>query len=264
MTMRALFFVFYISIGTCLAQDCAHLPSVTTAQLEKRDAPECQLSNAPACQRVRPELTAAIFAGSVVKIVNSDGHIMLDGHCSKTLLQTVTLRVKESFVGGLHGRITVHAGDINGFYFETGKTFLVYAKQVADGGLAVTGCGGTKRIGEAHGDIVYLRAWATLPRSSRVFGEVSEVVTKPGPEPMVLRTKPSIHTNVFISGERKLGLTTDTSGHFEADHLPAGKYLVDISTPLSVWPDKRQKVEVVERGCAAVRFLLRQPLTAKK
>ena len=81
---------------------------------------------------------------------------------------------------------------------------------------------------------------------------------------MVLRTKPSVGMNVSISGEAKLELTTDTHGHFEAERLVPGNYMVEISTPLDVWPNKSQSVEVVERGCAIVRFRLNPFSTPRK
>jgi hypothetical protein len=61
--------------------------------------------------------------------------MVLNGKCSKTFLQTVTVKVGESFVGNASGTITIRAGDINGFYFRSREKLLVFARRQADGTL---------------------------------------------------------------------------------------------------------------------------------
>ncbi len=163
MSLRVLPSVLLLVCLRGAAQDCAGAPKYTTEELEGRDAAECSVLYAPACQRIRPASADTIFVGTVSGVVESDGHTVLDGDCSKTLLQTVTVKVGESFVGNESGTVTIRAGGINGFYFRSRESYLMFARRLKDGSLTVTSCGGTKLLRDATEDREYLRSWESRP-----------------------------------------------------------------------------------------------------
>lgn len=239
---------------SCLAQDCKGAPTYTTAQLEARDSAECALEQAPACQRIRPVLTDAIFVGTVLKIANSDGQIRLNGECAKTLLQTVTVRVIKNFVGKDSGVVTVHAGDINGFYFQTKRKYLIYGRRRDDGSLTVTSCGGTKKLDDAKEDLAYLASWEILPEKSTIFGTAWRLKDESQERTMVPMSLPLRRQQVFITGPVNATVRTDDSGYYRAEDLAPGKYEVSIDTPFVTWPSKSQSIEIAGRGCAQIDF----------
>jgi hypothetical protein len=237
------------------AQDCAGAPSYTSAGLEARDAAECSLVEAPACQRIRPASTNAIFIGTVLSIRESDGRTVLNGECAKTLLQTVTVKVGESFVGNASGTVTIKAGDINGFYFRRHERFLIFARLQAGGTFEVTSCGGTKKLHDAANDVDYLRSWASRPQGADLFGQAWIRVDKDHPEHMVgFLGRGLTGAKVSVLGPKAVNLVTDKLGHYEVPNLPHGKYEVSIDVPFATYPAKSQTVDLVERGCAEVNF----------
>jgi hypothetical protein len=255
MMLRVLFLVIFVFCLRCGAQDCTGAPSYTTEGLEARDAAECSLVEAPACQRVRPASTDAIIIGTVLRIIESDGHAVLNGECTKTLLQTVIVKVGESFVGNASGTVTIKAGDINGFYFHSHESFLIFARYQADGTLTVTSCGGTKKLRDATKDVTYLRSWASRPEGSNLFGQAWIRVNKDNPEHMVGFLGRGLKgANVSVLGPKRMSLVTDKLGHYEVSDLPPGKYDVSIDVPFATYPAKSQTVDLVERGCAEVNF----------
>jgi Prealbumin-like fold domain len=255
-----------LSLTLCLhsiAQECTDAPTFTSQELEQRDAGECHVAEAPACQRIRPASTDVIFIGTVLGIKESDGHMILNGECVKTLLQTVTLRVDESLVGKETGTTTVKAGDINGFYFQSRKRFLVFAQRDRDGTLSVTGCGGTKRLADAKADIDYLRAWNNLPSGATIYGNAFIRTNRDDPQRMVIfKAKALSQASVTIAGLKTFTVSTNSKGQFEVDGLPPGTYQVTIVVPYVTWPAKSTRVEVVDRGCADVKFYV-DPFASK-
>jgi len=237
------------------AQNCTGAPSYTSEGLEARDAAECRLVEAPACQRIRPASTDAIFIGTVLRISESDGHAVLNGECAKTPLQTVTVEVGESFVGNASGTVTIRAGDINGFYFRSHERFLIFARRQADGTFTVTSCGGTKKLRDAAKDVVYLRSWASRPLGSSLFGQAWIRVNRDNPEHMVgFLGRGLTGAKVSVLGSKPISVVTDKLGHYELPNLPPGKYEVSIDVPFATYPAKSQTVDLVERGCAEVNF----------
>lgn len=248
-------FAFSIFGSAMSAQDCTGAPSLTTKGLEARDAAECSLVYAPACQRIRPALTDAIFIGTVLSISEADGHTILNGECAKTLLQTVTVKVGESFVGNASGTVTIKAGDINGFYFRSHERFLIFARRQLESTYTVTSCGGTKKLRDAAKDITYLRSWVSRPQGSNLFGQAWVRVNKDDPEHMVGFVGRALSgTRVSVNGPKPVSVVTDKLGHYEVQDLPPGEYEVTIDVPFSTYPAKSQTVDLVERGCAEVNF----------
>ena len=248
-------FAFSIFGSAMSAQTCAGAPSVTTAGLEARDAAECSLRYTPACQRIRPALTDAIFIGTVVSISEADGHTILNGECAKTLLQTVTVKVGESFVGNASGIVTIKAGDINGFYFRSHERFLIFARRQLNSTYTVTSCGGTEKLRDAAKDIAYFRSWASRPPRSNLFGQAWVRVNKDDPERMVgFIGRALSRTRVSVNGPKTASVVTNRLGQYEVQDLPPGEYEVSIDVPFSTYPAKSQTVDLVERGCAEVNF----------
>ena len=245
----------YLTMTRCPAQDCAGLKPETTASLEARKPAECSLDpRAPACQRIRPDSSHPIFAGTVMSITESDGHMLLDGHCTQTSLQTVKVRVDKTYFGSTGAVVTIHAGDINGFYFNSHRRYLVYARPQPDGSFAVTSCGGTKLLKDAGDDISYLEHWNSLPKTVSIFG--STLLDHPDRGRMVNLAATSLASQeVIVNDPVVRKLTTDRSGAFQATGLPPGTYTVTVNIGSHTWHDRSQTVTIVERGCAKVDFV---------
>jgi hypothetical protein len=257
MSVRVLVLLSLTFCLHCIAQECVGAPTFTSQELEQRDAGECTAVEAPVCQRIRPASTNAIFTGTVLGIKESDGHMILNGECVKTLPQTVTLRVDESFVGNETGNMIVKAGDINGFYFRSKKKFLLFVRREADGTLLVTGCGGTKELADAKADVDYLRTWNNLPSGATIYGDALIRTSRDEPRRMVVfKAKALSGASVTITGLKTSAVSTDSMGRFKVDGLPPGIYQVGIDVPYVTWRAKSQRVEVVDRGCAAVKFFI--------
>jgi hypothetical protein len=219
------------------------------------------MDNQPACQRIRPALGNPTFVGRIVKIVDSDGHMMLNGDCVKTLVQTVTLKVVETFAGGVSGEVLVHAGNVNGIYFSKHGDYLVFAKHLQDGSLTVTGCGGTKRIEEAKEDLAYLRSWASLPKTAKIFGYA--VQERDDPRRMIIGVGAKDQI-IKVSGPVHETLKTDHFGAYRLENVPPGTYTMELEGSFR-GAGLPQVVDVVERGCAEVNFHFypEKPVTGK-
>lgn len=179
----------------------------------------------------------------------------MNGECAKTLLQTVTVKVVESFIGNASGTVTIKAGDINGFYFRSYERFLIFARRQAAGTFTVTSCGGTKKLRDAAKDVIYLRSWASRPKGSDLFGQAWIRVNKDDPEHMVgFLGRGLTGAKVSVLGPKHVSVVTDKLGHYEVPNLPQGKYEVSINVPFATYPAKSQTVDLAERGCAEVNF----------
>ena len=63
--------------------------------------PKCD-NIAPACERIPNGTDDLIFIGTVTQLTEAPTQMLLDGKCTETTVQTVTLLVKETFSGPLH------------------------------------------------------------------------------------------------------------------------------------------------------------------
>jgi hypothetical protein len=236
---------------------CKGLHNYTKDELTARDEKECLAQRHPACERIHPSASYAIFTGRVVKVTRSDAHFLQNGHCLRTSEQTATVEVMENFIGHPSGTVTIHAGNLNGFYFvndKSGDEYLFFAKPLKDGSLTVTECGGTKLLRDAKDDIAFLEAWPTLPKTGTIYGDAWLRINKDDPARMSAWIgRAIVHAPITVLGPRNTVAVTDKSGHFSISGLPPGHYDLMMDVPYDRLGIVRG-VDVVERGCAVASF----------
>jgi hypothetical protein len=219
----------------------------------------------PACERIPRDPDDLIFVGAVVKLTEAPGEMLLDGTCTDTKVQTVTLLVKESFSGSLPQTVTVHAGYINGFWFQPKTTALVFARKLSDGTIFVSGCQ-TEPIGdwfpEAKEDLAYLRSRDRLPPTGSLFGNTWAVLPPEVNDKAIavgFGSQP-----LTISGPVSTKVTTSMNGEFRLDNLPPGKYTIHLDSSLHVEPALDQQAEILPKGCAEIRFYIESEADYKR
>lgn len=242
-------------------KDCAGAPVYTTASLEARDAADVALNGKPACQRIPHYFDQMIFTGTAIRVLSSEGRAMLNGECSKTLLQTVTIKPKETFFRHTPQTLTIHAGDINGFYFKTNGTYLIIGRQQPDGTFALNRVA-TKPTAEAKDDLVYLRSFRQRPPSADIFGSVFAVYAPPND--MAIPMAKLQPLTVAKTGPANFEIRTDDTGQYRLSGLPAGHYAITLKTDLPIQSDRIQTVDVAPRGCAEINFYIVKPFPTTK
>jgi len=211
----------------------------------------------PACERIPKDSDDLIFVGTVTKLTEAPGEMLLDGACTDTTVQTVTLLVKEKFSGSLPATITVHAGYVNGHWFEPKETALVFAKKMPDGTFFVSGCQ-TEPIANwsptAKDDLAYLRSRDKLPPTGSIFGNTWAVL------PPAVNDKAIAvgfgGQSLTVSGPVSSRITTSKNGEFRLDNLPPGKYKIHLDSPLHVESGVDQGAEILPKGCAVTSFYI--------
>jgi hypothetical protein len=212
----------------------------------------------PACERIPKDSDDLIFVGTVTKLTEAPGEMYIDDACTDTTVQTVTLLVKESFSGRLPQTVTVHAGYINGYWFQPKTTALVFAKKLSDGTIFVSGCQ-TSRVSvpldwPTKEDLAYLRSRDKLPPTGSLL-----VNTWVVPNPAVNDKAVAVGFGsqaLTINGPVSTRITTSTTGEFRLGDLPPGKYNLHLNSSLHVEPGLGQQTEILPKGCAAIRFYI--------
>jgi len=219
----------------------------------------------PACERIPKDPDDLIFVGTVTKLTEAPGEMLLDGACTDTTVQTVTLLVKESFSGSLPQTITVRAGYINGYWFQPKTTVLVFARKLSDGTIFVSGCQ-TKPIGwwfpETKEDLAYLRSRDKLPSTGSLFG-YTWAVLPPNVNDKALAVGFG-GQSLTINGPISTKVTTSKNGQFRLDNLPPGKYTLRLDSSLHVEPALDQQVEIFPKGCAEIGFYIESEADYKR
>jgi hypothetical protein len=128
----------------------------------------CRCAQSPAVAEARAE-AAAVFTGTVVSVrpgrVNSG-----DDHPHPT--HQAVLRVHSVWKGVASDTVVVATtASMCGFWFEPGKSYLVYASPWGDAPLTTSICGRTKPLDRAGADLRALgepsRHWSRPSRSSQ-------------------------------------------------------------------------------------------------
>lgn len=219
----------------------------------------------PACERISKDSDDLIFVGTVTKLTEAPGEMYIDDACTDTTVQTVTLLVKESFSGPLPQTITVHAGYINGYWFQPNTTALVFARKLPDGTIFVSGCQ-TTPIGswfpETKEDLAYLRSRDKLPPTGSLIGNTWAVLP-----PNVNDKAMAVGfggQSLTIDGPISTKITTSKAGEFRLDNLPPGKYALHLASSLRVYPALDQQAEILPKGCAEIRFYIESETDYKR
>ena len=243
-----------LSLGSD-AQACRDARSVTTAEFHAKSCAWKNPSYLPACERLSTDPSPLIFSAVVEKVSPEDGQLVVDGECLKTSLQTVVLRRIETFRGQVPDKITLQAGDLNGFYFNSRRSYLVFAYTRADGQITVDGYCQTRELKHAQEDVAYLRTYARRLELGDIFGHAWRAVNRLNERRMSIpREKPMVGVDLSLSGAVERHTKVDASGQYRFRALPPGEYTLEIhSGPNIVWGAKR-KVSVAPKGCAKIDF----------
>jgi hypothetical protein len=219
----------------------------------------------PACERISKTADDLIFVGTVIKVVEAPAMMLLEGTCTDTKVQTVTLLVKESFSGSLSQTITVRAGYINGYWFKPKETALVFARKLPDGTIFVSGCQ-TEPLGSwfrrTSEDLVYLRSRNKLPPTGSLLG-YTWVVLPPAVNDKAIAVGFG-NQSLTIDGPVSTKITTSNNGEFRLDNLPPGKYTLHLDSSLPVYPALDQQAEILPKGCAEIRFYIESEAEYKR
>ena len=135
----------------------------------------------------------------------------------------------------------------DGVEMAVGRRYLFYAWRGTDGRLWAQGCGRTKLIEQAVGDIAFLDSQTGASREAGVFGivllrdERDADVGLGGVQ--VLLTQPAAPPR---------SVTTDATGRFDMTGVPAGRYTLSITAPASLRilspEDGRETIEMTIRA----------------
>jgi hypothetical protein len=255
----------------CIAQARPAAPPICKGQplsIEEQaaSAPSACDFRAPACERIPKDSDNLTFVGTVTKLTEAPGEMYINDACTDTTVQTVTLLVKESFSGSLPQTITVHAGYINGYWFQPKTTVLVFARKLSDGTIFVYSCQ-TSRIGIPYDSmtkesLAYLRSRDKLPPTGSLFGNTWAVLP-----PKVNDKAPAVGfggQSLTIDGPVSTKITTSKDGEFRLDNLPPGKYTLHLASSLPVYPALNQQAEILPKGCAEISFYLESETDYKR
>jgi hypothetical protein len=234
---------------------CNGQPLTVEAQAASIPA-ECN-GVAPACERIPKSANDIIFTGTVTKLTESPASMLLEGACTETTVQTVTLQVKESFSGSLPRTITVRAGYINGHWFRPKETALVFARKLPDGVIFVSGCR-TEPIGDwfpsAKEDLAYLRSRDKLSPTGSLFGYTWVIPPRSMNDKAIAVSFGG--QSLTITGPVSKSITTSKNGEFRLENLPAGTYTLHLDSSLPAYPGLDQQAEVFPKGCAEINFYI--------
>jgi len=150
-----------------------------------------------------------------------------------------------------------------GYDFKVGQSYLVYAHREKDSQtLVATICSRTRPLDEASEDLAYIRSLPSAPPGATIHGPVQgfrRTLEAGGVE----RLGPLSGVRIELASDGVRQETqTDAFGEYRFEHLPPGKYSVQMLAPEGLAPARtEQQVEVFDKGCALVGFSL-QPDTS--
>ena len=218
------------------------------------------LDSGPPCQAFGS--ASAIFSGRVTEISSITGNAKPGQNYRKKLL--VRFVVSQSY-RGISGTsveaVTGSGGGDCGYPFKVGESYLVYAYQNTEDHKLYAGiCSRTRPLSEAGEDLRYIQSLATSEAGGTIYGLVNKFrrLTNESTE----LVGPIEGIPITIEGsDSSVESITDSKGEFRVTGLPPGNYKVRLKVPEGLWPtrqpkDGEQKVEVTDKGCAFVNFVL--------
>jgi len=208
-------------------------------------------------------LDQTIFTGTATRVVDSEGRALLNGECSRTLLQTVTIAVKQVFSGHLPQTLTFHAGDINGAYFTQKVTYLIIGDQKPDGTFVANSLV-TKPVAEAEDDLAFLRSIPKRAPTAELFGGAFTTYPYPHDNVIPIADRRTEGLRLSVKGPAQIETTTGPDGQFKLTGLTPGHYTVQLETDTPTVTGRTQTVDVAPRGCAEINFYIVKPFPTKK
>ena len=214
------------------------------------------------CMRTPPTCEAywqaeAVFIGTAKELSWIEFEEKLEGLVLKRKRPVFSFSVDQAFRGVNGAKVAVMTGiggDDCGYGFKIGEQYLVYAyrDQQKKEMLSTSVCARTRPVRDADEDLEYIRGLSKASPGGWVFGEVFKSGwTQERPLPVE-------DVEVTVEGKGKsVTLTTDSDGKFHASALPEGSYKVRVAPPEGLSDRSNEsEVNVVDRGCATVRFWL--------
>lgn len=228
------------------------------------------IAEACTCGETKPcEANAAAFAvfvGKVTKLSTSKVNGYVPSNAMSTTFTSnrpvARLQIEETFRGVKGNEVDVFGEETTcDYYFEQGKSYLVYAIKGKDGDLYTSVCSRTSPIAEAKKDLIYLRSQAKTSKGGTIIGTVSEVIFYPTKGEW--KAKPIPNAKVILeNGSARFQILTNAKGEFELQDIPVGKYvartepLTNMSreTGYDGAPASQWTVEISQYGCKQMWF----------
>jgi hypothetical protein len=165
----------------------------------------------------------------------------------------VRFNAEEAFRGVEGGEVDVYTG-VNeamcGNNFVAGERYLVYCYRDADTGHVSTNiCTRTAPVAAADEDLEFLRSLSDADTTGRVYGVVN-VYT--GGEKNGQFVGPMEGMTVVLIGgaDERFTATTDETGRYAHNAVPAGAYRVRTQLPSGAWTLSKDRVKVAAGGCS--------------
>ena len=242
----------------------AHLLLVTLACLsvsgERLFACSCGFFRPP-CQATWE--ASAVFVGEVTAIGRVRPPADYDPITNGPFFATrASFKVAEAFRGELGPTMDVFtesSGMSCGYTFEVGRAYVVYGHRSRSGQLTTGLCARTKPVGEAAGDLAYLRGPARTPSA---LGTIQGVVKRPLRTPELY----DLHAGTPVTGVRvmvepleparkdRYEAMTGRDGSYSV-RVPVGDYLVRLSIRDGRSETSFRTAKLLDtRGCAQLDF----------
>jgi len=203
------------------------------------------------------QATPVVFVGLAKSIEEETAEINRFGNIEKVRTGLTAHFVVEEGLKGISVRevdvVTGGGGGDCGYHFKAGERYLVYAhgterealgssvsRTVIGGGgspakvgaLTTSICSRTQHLSRAQDDVELIRAFVKGEPQARVFGAVSEYVSKLGGYEDGAQYKPKAGLTVKAEGvSGQHAAITDSGGRFRLEGLKPGKYKVALVLP---------------------------------
>jgi hypothetical protein len=154
--------------------------------------------------------------------------------------------------------ITGNGGGDCGYPFRVGESYLVYAYQnPKDNKLYAGICSRTRLLSEASEDLEYIQSRTNAEAVGTIYGMVNRI-RRANADVSYQPVGPMDGIRVTVEGGgRRVESVTDAKGEFHVTGLSPGSYDVRLIVPEGLWPGRSErKVELKDKGCALVRFIL--------
>jgi hypothetical protein len=152
---------------------------------------------------------------------------------------------------------TADEGAACGFSFEEGHSYLIFATAAGVGGDLYAGrCSRTHEVAspEEDPDIQWMEALPKAPPGGSIFGNIQTLSPKSDGG---YDRSPIPKLAVSIAGTESRKLLTDDQGHFRADGLAPGKYVLSAQAPALYQVLPPATVTVQDRSCAEIPWFTR-------
>jgi len=146
----------------------------------------------------------------------------------------VTLKVSERFKGDVGDSLIVRTEDEApscGYPFQVGGEYLVFAEELAAGGLSTTSCSATRPAKMAAALLKQLRIVRDSSPLPDLFGVATTHAAVPGPQGWEqIRPVPGV-TVIVRSAQREYVTQTAEDGLYEFAAIPRGEYNITLEAP---------------------------------